>query len=66
MDEWLTTAEVAKVLKVNPETVKRWLRGGEMRGSLLSDRAGWRVAREEVARFMRARENLAETGKAAA
>ncbi len=66
MDEWLTTAEVAQLLKVNPETVKRWLRGGEMRGSLLSDRAGWRVAREEVNRFMRERENLALTGKAAA
>ena len=66
MDEWLTTAEVAKILKVNPETVKRWLRGGEMRGSLLSDRAGWRIARDEVTRFMRERENLAETGKAAA
>ncbi len=66
MDEWLTTAEVAQLLKVNPETVKRWLRGGEMRGSLLSDRAGWRIAREEVDRFMRARENLDLTGKAAA
>ena len=66
MDEWLTTAEVAELLKVNPETVKRWLRGGEMRGSLLSDRAGWRIAREEVARFMEERQNVAETGKAAA
>ena len=66
MDEWLTTAEVAELLKVNPETVKRWLRSGEMRGSLLSDRAGWRIAREEVARFMEERQNVAETGKAAA
>lgn len=66
MDEWLTAAEVAQLLRVNPETVKRWLRAGEMRGSLLSDRAGWRIARDEVDRFMRDRENLAETGKAAA
>ena len=66
MDEWLTTAEVAELLKVNPETVKRWLRGGEMRGSLLSDRAGWRIAPGEVERFMEERQNVAETGKAAA
>jgi excisionase family DNA binding protein len=57
VDEWLTTNEVAALLKVNPETVKRWLRGGQMRGSLLSDRAGWRVARSEVQRFMDARSN---------
>jgi len=66
MNEWLTTGEVAKLLKVHPETVKRWLRGGVMRGSFLSDRAGWRVAREEVDRFMEERENTAEMGKAAA
>lgn len=66
MDEWLTTQEVADLLKVNPETVKRWLRSGEMRGSLLSDRAGWRIARDEVQRFMRDRERTPETGKAAA
>lgn len=57
MDEWLTTQEVADLLKVNPETVKRWLRVGDMQGSLLSDRAGWRIARSEVARFMAALQN---------
>ena len=57
LDEWLTTNEVAALLKVNPETVKRWLRGGEMTGSLLSDRAGWRIAKDEIQRFMAARSN---------
>lgn len=66
MDEWLTTEEVAKLLKVNPETVRRWLRSGEMRGSSLGDRTGWRVSRFEVQRFMSERENTPETGKAAA
>lgn len=61
MDEWLTTNEVAELLKVNPETVKRWLRNKEMRGSLLSDRAGWRVSRDEVERFMRSRANMPGT-----
>jgi excisionase family DNA binding protein len=57
VDEWLTTNEVAALLKVNPETVKRWLRRGLMRGSLLSDRAGWRIARAEIGRFMAERSN---------
>ena len=51
-DEWLTTNEVAALLKVHPETVKRWLRSGEMLGSLLGDRTGWRVEATEVRRFM--------------
>lgn len=65
MDEWLTVQEVANLLKVNPETVKRWLRAGALRGSYLSDRAGWRIRREEIERFMREREYVDETGKGA-
>jgi excisionase family DNA binding protein len=63
MDEWYTTDEVAKLLKVHPESVRRWLRTGEMRGSQLGDRTGWRVSREEVGRFMRERENIPENGR---
>jgi len=57
MDEWLTAAEVAELIKVHPMTVKRWLREGDMRGTLLGDKSGWRVHRDEVARFMRERDN---------
>ncbi len=53
--EYLTVAEIAERVKVNPETVKRWLRGGELRGSILGDRAGWRVSEDELRRFMEAR-----------
>jgi excisionase family DNA binding protein len=66
MDEWMTTEEVAALLKVNPESVRRWLRTGEMIGSQLGNRSGWRISRDEVARFMREREHAPETGKAAA
>jgi len=51
-DELLTVAEVAAELKVNPETVRRWLRSQKLRGTLLGDRAGWRIPRSEVARFL--------------
>ena len=54
--EYLTVQEVAERVKVNPETVKRWLRRGELRGSILGDRAGWRVSEEEVRRFMEAKQ----------
>lgn len=51
-DELLTVQDVAKRLKVNPETVRRWLRSGSMKGTLLGDRAGWRISSSEVNRYL--------------
>jgi excisionase family DNA binding protein len=51
-DELLTVREVAERLKVKPVTVQRWLRAGTLRGTLLSDRMGWRVPAAEVDRLM--------------
>lgn len=39
--EILTPEEVAKVLKVTPETIRRWLRKGELTGA--DTPAGWRL-----------------------
>jgi excisionase family DNA binding protein len=51
-EEFLTVSEVAYRLKVDPETVRVWLRSGKLRGSRLSRAAGWRVAESEVARLL--------------
>ena len=56
MSEWLKVRDVAELLRVDPETVRRWLRNGALKGSLLSDRGGWRIQRSEVDRFMQERE----------
>jgi excisionase family DNA binding protein len=48
----LTVRQVAERLQVNPVTVHRWLRAGRMRGSLLSDRMGWRIPESEVRRLL--------------
>src|SRR4030081_2729897 len=54
--ELLTVQEVATLLKMNPETVRRWLRDGKLRGYLLGgDRAGYRVAADDLDAFIRAR-----------
>ena len=47
-----TTAEVAERLRVHPETVRQWLRDGEMRGTILGRKAGWRVPASELRRFI--------------
>jgi excisionase family DNA binding protein len=52
-DELLTVAEVAKRLKAHPESVRRWLNSGRLRGvKPAGDSFGWRVRASEVARFL--------------
>ena len=64
----LTVAEVADQLKVTPLTVRRWLKGGDIIGIQLGDRAGWRIEEEELGRFLEERRSgpPADKGKAAA
>ena len=50
--EWLTVAQVAELIQVHPETVREWLRVGRLPGNLISRRAGWRVRRRDVERFL--------------
>lgn len=49
----MTVREVAELLRVGQETVRRWLRDGKLRGVLISDRGGYRMTRAEVDRFIR-------------
>ncbi len=66
--ELLTVAEVAERLKVQPLTVRRWLKSGDLSGIQLGDRAGWRIAEDDLRAFLEQRRSKAgeETGKAAA
>src|ERR687883_1816956 len=53
-EQFLTVKEVAERLRVNPYTVRRWLRTGQLRGRLMGgDRGGYRIAASELGRFMR-------------
>ena len=55
---YLTVAEVAERLRVYPGTVKRWLRDGKLVGVQLGDRAGWRIAEEDLAVFLERQKNV--------
>jgi excisionase family DNA binding protein len=47
--------EVAERLRVSPETVRRYLRRGWLRGVVLGGRStGYRIEEEELARFLAA------------
>ncbi len=72
--DFLTVSEVAERLKVQPLTVRRWLKSGDLIGVQLGDRAGWRIDEADLQRFLDQRrggvptteEKAPLTGKAAA
>jgi excisionase family DNA binding protein len=52
-DPLLTVKEVAERLRLNPETVRVWLRDGKLRGILMGGRrGGYRIAQSELRRFL--------------
>ncbi|HEV2128004.1 MAG TPA: helix-turn-helix domain-containing protein, partial [Thermomicrobiales bacterium] len=65
-DEWMTVQEVASDLKVNEETVRRWIRNGELDVLALgtSNRAGYRIRKRALDTFIA--ERYGPKGKAAA
>jgi len=49
----LTVHDVADRLKITPETVRRWLRAGKLRGLRPGgDKMGYRIAEGELARLL--------------
>lgn len=58
----LTVEEVAELLRLRPDTIRRWLRKGKLKGLYLSDSGGWRVRREELERFLKELERPEERG----
>jgi excisionase family DNA binding protein len=49
----LTVAQVAERLQLNEQTVRRWLRTGKLKGTLIGGtKAGYRVPESEVARIL--------------
>jgi excisionase family DNA binding protein len=51
--EVLTVREAAARLKLNPETIRRWINSGRIKAaSLGSDRAGFRIPVSEIERLL--------------
>ncbi len=50
--EYVTVDEAAERIEVHPQTVRRWLRSGQMLGTLISRTAGYRIPRDEVERVL--------------
>jgi len=52
MDDMLTVREVARLLHVHPNTLRRWSNNGRIRAYRITPRGDRRFKREEIARFL--------------
>ena len=52
MDRLMTVDQVAKRLQVNEQTIRRWLREGELTGVPFGGRTGWRISEEDLQDFI--------------
>ena len=60
--EWLTVDEVAAICRVNIETVRRWIRAGELSALTLGGpRSGYRIKRADLETFISSRYSAART-----
>ena len=54
--EWLTVIEVAKIFQIHEETVRRWIRSGDLPAfDVGGPRAGYRIRRDDLDAFVAAR-----------
>ena len=64
-EEWLTVQEITGLLKVHEESVRRWIRSGELPAILLgSSKGGYRIRRDDYEQFLE--DKFGAKGKAAA
>lgn len=58
--EYYTRNEVAKLLRVHPRTIERWLRDGSLKGNKLGSgkTSLWRIHKAELKRFLEKHKGL--------
>ena len=54
-EQWLSVQNVVERLGVHEQTVRRWIKSGELVAYALGDRAGYRIAIEDLQSFMELR-----------
>jgi excisionase family DNA binding protein len=52
MDKMLTVKEVARLLNIHPNTLRRWSNKGRIRAYRITSRGDRRFKRGEIARFL--------------
>jgi excisionase family DNA binding protein len=55
-EPFYTVEEVARLLSVHPETVRNWIKSGQLRALKLGGPAGYRISQSAYEQFLRERE----------
>ena len=58
-ERFYTVVEIVDLLQVHEQTVRRWLKGGQLRGVLLGRKAGYRVRASDLEAFLAERQTPA-------
>ncbi len=62
LNRMYTVADIVELLGVHEESVRRWLRDGDLHGYMLGRKGGYRVSGQDLQEFLEKR----STGKAVA
>jgi excisionase family DNA binding protein len=63
---WRTVAEIVDELRVHEQTVRRWIREGQLRAYNFGGKTGYRIKEEDFETFLEARAEVPQVGKIAA
>ena len=61
MDDMLTVREVARLLHVHPNTLRRWSNTGRIKAYRITPRGDRRFKREEITKFLEEFNHTSET-----
>jgi excisionase family DNA binding protein len=50
--QFVTVDDAAERIGVHSQTIRRWLRSGQMLGTLINRQAGYRIRKDEVERVL--------------
>ena len=53
--KWITTKDVAERLNIHVETVRRWVRVGDLRAVSIGGKGGYRIKEKDLDDFLQSR-----------
>ena len=51
-EKWYTVEQIATLIQVHEQTVRRWLRDGDLAGRNFGGKTGWRVRESALKEFL--------------
>jgi excisionase family DNA binding protein len=59
-ERWFTVEQIAERLQVTGQSVRRWIRDGQLIAHAFGGKAGWRIKESDLDKFLKSRRASAE------